>query len=171
MLNMRYTVFLILSVLTDFGVSFERSDVSLKVPLPKEDPKLELHGAAGMSGAAETTERRTTVTRHSWFDRIMSSFVTSVVGFVMFFFTFAFLMANEGNYVSRLRVIDVVKKRLDSMNFDSAGRGGGGGTHVGGCTTQEMHSGVECRPAPTAPPLPDQFPAYQPQHGKNQVCI
>eukprot|EP01064_Diplonema_japonicum_P038389 TRINITY_DN927_c7_g1_i1.p1 TRINITY_DN927_c7_g1~~TRINITY_DN927_c7_g1_i1.p1 ORF type:complete len:444 (+),score=25.78 TRINITY_DN927_c7_g1_i1:46-1377(+) len=48
-------------------------------------------------------------TRTNWFQKIAGSLMSAVFGITLFFFSFVVLMANEGVFVNRLKVIERVK--------------------------------------------------------------
>ena len=60
----------------------------------------------------------TKTSRKSWFNRIFDSFVSAILGIVLFFFTFAVITASEGVYVTRLQSIDKISDDLVSTDAE-----------------------------------------------------
>eukprot|EP01063_Lacrimia_lanifica_P002817 TRINITY_DN1151_c1_g2_i1.p1 TRINITY_DN1151_c1_g2~~TRINITY_DN1151_c1_g2_i1.p1 ORF type:complete len:498 (+),score=173.29 TRINITY_DN1151_c1_g2_i1:46-1539(+) len=97
-------------------------------PVVEELSRGALRGEAGLARRARAHPASgVEVTRKGWGERIMESFGAAAFGVVLFFFTFSLLMANEGTFVTRLRVIDRVREEL----ADAGGRGDGDGVYHG----------------------------------------
>ena len=74
-------------------------------------------GASSVVGVADAEAHRASpsgivTTRKNWFTRLWDSIWSCIAGFFLFFFTFAVLMANEGNYVTRKKTVSHIEESL-----------------------------------------------------------